>query len=100
MNNTHNFIFKSISGINSTHMLMGLHPTLWNPDFKSCLFPPPKMSQVSYCDFSEILSVLVCISHILGNPSHSHFLCSYPTINPISASKQKTWEEWKRESFS
>ena len=38
MNDTHNFILKNISGINSTHMLVGLYPTVWSSDFKSCVF--------------------------------------------------------------
>lgn len=62
MNDTHNFIFKNISGINSTHMLVGLHPTVWSPDLKSCVcvFFFSQMSQVNHCDFPEILRCLVC----------------------------------------
>lgn len=53
MNDTHNFILKNISGINSAHMLVGLYPTVWSPDFKSCVF---------FFFFSKCLKLAIVIS--------------------------------------
>ena len=104
MNDTHNFILKNISGINSAHMLVGLYPTVWSPDFKSCVFFFFffQMSQVSHRDFPEILRCLVCISHVLGNPFTQPFfmfLSNYKSYQCIQTEDLGRMEEREHQSI-